>query len=56
MDVVITLADRSQVHVQIEDGRVVHVATRERQGRVWGPPFDEDRQGIFARPSTWVVE
>ena len=44
-DVIVTLGNKSQVHVQIDDGKVVHVAWRPHAMATWRPPFTETDNG-----------
>jgi len=38
-DVIVTLGNKSQVHVQVDDGKVVHVAWRPNSMATWRPPY-----------------
>ena len=44
-DVIVTLGNKSQVHVQLDDGKVVHVAWRPHAMATWRPPFTETDNG-----------
>jgi hypothetical protein len=44
-DVIVTLGNKSQVHIQVDDGVVVHVAWRPNAYATWGPPYFETDSG-----------
>lgn len=45
INVIVTLGNKSQVHVQLDDGKVTHVAWRPHTMATWRPPFTETDNG-----------